>query len=167
MRLPHPRITRGPAVAALLLVTLCGALLPTGGCKKATDNAGTKKDNATDPPPAATPEKVGQPDRAIRPPYASNFEAATCDAISGWVWDSTQPNVPLKIDVYDGDYLIGTYVADGSRQDLLRAGIGDGKHGFRIPTPARLKDGQPHTVRVVLSGTATQLGNSPRTVQCP
>jgi hypothetical protein len=47
---------------------------------------------------------------------------------------------------------------------LRDAGVGDGKHGFSYPTPARLKDRRPHTVRVVISGTGLELMNSSRTV---
>jgi hypothetical protein len=43
-------------------------------------------------------------------------------------------------------------------------GIGTGRYGFVIETPAVLKDGQPHTVRALISGTTRQLRGSPQTL---
>ena len=55
-------------------------------------------------------------------------------------------------------------VADQSREDLVRAKVGDGKYAFSVPTPAALKDGRPHTVKAVFAGTNTQLNGSPKTL---
>jgi hypothetical protein len=90
------------------------------------------------------------------------FELIDKDQIVGWVWDKRRPDRPLGVEIYDGERLLETRPADQFRQDLLDAGIGNGKHAFCYPTPAGLKDGKPHTVRVKASGTELVL--SPQTV---
>jgi hypothetical protein len=93
----------------------------------------------------------------------SHFELVNNTAISGWVWNSDRPDAPVAVDVYDGNRLLATVAADEFRQDLLDAKIGNGRHGFSFPTPAAVKDGKPHTIRVLVSETKTELGGSPRT----
>jgi hypothetical protein len=92
----------------------------------------------------------------------SHFERVDGTAISGWVWNPDRPDAPVAVDVYDGDRLLASLPADEFRQDLLDAKMGNGRHGFSYPTPAAVKDGKPHTIRVLMSATKTELGGSPR-----
>jgi hypothetical protein len=87
--------------------------------------------------------------------------------IGGWAWDPSQPNSPIDVDIYEGDgalTLLATVPASQFRQDLLDAKIGDGRHGFSYPLPPRLKDGKPHTIRVVASQGKVELDGSPRVI---
>jgi hypothetical protein len=95
-------------------------------------------------------------------------DGVTCDKIFGWAWDANQPNTPIHVDVYfDNEAFISVQApANQFRQDLLNAGKGNGVHGFSFPTPARIKDGQPHTVRIKFSGTSIDLSNTPKTITC-
>jgi hypothetical protein len=95
-------------------------------------------------------------------------DGVTCDKIFGWAWDASQPNTPINVDVYfDNEQFISIQApANQFRQDLLNAGKGNGIHGFSFSTPARIKDGLPHTVTIKFSGTNTNLFNTPRTVTC-
>jgi hypothetical protein len=52
--------------------------------------------------------------------------------VSGWAYDSEAPAVRLEITVRIGDEFCASGFADIERDDLLMAGIGDGKHGFSI-----------------------------------
>jgi RHS repeat-associated protein len=100
------------------------------------------------------------------PNYDGFFDVADCNVIAGWAWNANQPNTPIKLDVYDGNTLIKTVAANQFRQDLLNAGIGNGVHGFSIATPASLKNGAAHTIRVKFAGTSTELYNSPKSITC-
>jgi hypothetical protein len=91
-----------------------------------------------------------------------SFDAIDKDQITGWAWDRTQPGQPVSVSIYDGGRLLSTVRADQLRQDLRDAGIGDGKHAFSCTTPAELKDGKAHTVRVRASGK--EINESPKTV---
>jgi len=85
------------------------------------------------------------------------------ESIAGWVWDRNRPWPPSKVDIYDGETLLATVPANKFRQDLLDSGIGSGEHAFDYATPAELKDGKAHTIRVIVSGTDVELTGSPMT----
>jgi hypothetical protein len=118
--------------------------------------------------PDATPGSApGSTPTAKPKAYGSNLELLDCQMIAGWAWDASQPNTPIKVDVYDGSTLLGTVVAGIARKDLADAGKGDGRHGFKFPVPPALKDGKPHVIKVTISGTTLQLANSPKNLVCP
>jgi hypothetical protein len=100
-----------------------------------------------------------------RPAQESKVEGqldlVDAESISGWVWDRNLPWPPSKLDIYDGETLLATVPANKFRRDLLDAGIGSGQHAFDYPTPAELKDGKSHTIRVKVSGTDVDLPGSP------
>jgi Spherulation-specific family 4 len=98
--------------------------------------------------------------------YNGFLDAVTCDIIDGWAWDSSQPNSPINVDVYDGTTLIATLPADKFRPDLQPAGIGNGYHAFHVPLPAGLIDKQAHSVSVKFSGTVIDLDRSPKSITC-
>jgi hypothetical protein len=89
------------------------------------------------------------------------------EKIAGWARDRDHPNTAVDVNIYDGETLLATLPADGFRPELLDWGMGDGRHGFRYPTPASLKDWRPHTIRVTMAGTDGELANSPKTVILP
>ena len=62
-------------------------------------------------------------------------DGADCSVITGWAWDSLQPNTPINVDILSDEVLITTIAADQFRQDLLDAGKGNGVHGFSLATP--------------------------------
>ena len=93
-------------------------------------------------------------------------DIADCRTIEGWVWDPKQPCSPVKVDIYADDMLLATLTADKLRPDLIRAGKGNGRHGFRLLLPGSLKDQQSHVIRVRVAGTAIELHNSAKTIRC-
>jgi len=76
--------------------------------------------------------------------YYGFADATNCSQISGWAFDSTQPNTAISVDVYDNGVLLVSPLANLFRQDLLNAGIGNGYHAYSIATPSSLKDGHSH-----------------------
>ncbi|HEX8197364.1 MAG TPA: IPT/TIG domain-containing protein, partial [Pyrinomonadaceae bacterium] len=75
-------------------------------------------------------------------------------------------NTPINVSIYDGNTLITTVLANQSRPDVGNYVGGNGLHGYSIPTPAGLKDGQPHSISVKFEQSSTQLINSPKTINC-
>ena len=71
----------------------------------------------------------------------------------GWIWHKQQPNTPIQVDIYDGSKKLGTVTADQPRADLVRAGKGNGKHGYIYALPATVKDGKTHTIRGTIENT--------------
>ncbi|MHB8646275.1 MAG: hypothetical protein ACYDAR_10855 [Thermomicrobiales bacterium] len=91
--------------------------------------------------------------------------------VGGWVWDRSNPDTPVRVEIYDGAALIARVTADMFRPDLRDAGKGDGRHGFLHRLPARLADGLPHTVTTRIAGTNITLcdpvsGGTPAPIHC-
>jgi hypothetical protein len=84
--------------------------------------------------------------------------------IAGWAWDKNQPDNAILVDIYDDDKKLTTVLADRFREDLVEAGIGNAKHCFSYPTPASLKDGKVHTIRVKTSRANKELSGCPKTI---
>lgn len=100
------------------------------------------------------------------PSVAGTLDTAGCQGISGWAWDQRRPGRPVYVDVYADGQIVATVLADQLRPDLSAAGIGDGRHGFVVPIPDILKDGAPHRIDALVSGTPNELSLSPKTLRC-
>ncbi|HTP90835.1 MAG TPA: hypothetical protein VMJ52_03815, partial [Xanthobacteraceae bacterium] len=57
------------------------------------------------------------------------------DGIAGWAQDQDHPEAPVCLDIFAGGRPIGRVLANRYREDLERAGLGSGRHGFSF-TPA-------------------------------
>src|SRR4051794_20531040 len=110
---------------------LAAALI--GGCKRQdAQPPPTAPTTATAAVPTTTPAttpSAGVVSIGVSSAATGNFEAIDCNGMVGWVWDPTQPDVAISIEILDGTTVIGTAKADEFRQDLLNAKIGNGKHG--------------------------------------
>jgi len=62
--------------------------------------------------------------------------------------------------------LIATVPANQSRSDVGSYLHDNGLHGFNFPTPAGLKNNQPHSLSVRFEASATNLVGSPRSLTC-
>jgi hypothetical protein len=58
--------------------------------------------------------------------------------IAGWAQNPLHPEVPICLDVFVGGRLIGQTLANRYREDLARAELGSGYHGFEFIPPAGL-----------------------------
>jgi hypothetical protein len=94
------------------------------------------------------------------PAYDGRLDQASQTTISGWAWDKSQPNVRVTVEIYDGDTLLGSVEANELREDLIKAGIGDGKHSFTFHTPPGLSTEKSHSISARIAGTQTKLANS-------
>jgi hypothetical protein len=90
-----------------------------------------------------------------------------CERIEGWAWNPQRPDTPIEVELYDGENLLATVIADRLRQDLVRGKKGDGRHGFVFTTPASLKDGNNHEIHAKVPGTGFDLNKSPQDLTCP
>ncbi len=68
--------------------------------------------------------------------------------ILGWAHDPQHPADRVELDVHLDGQPLGRHRADVERSDLVRAGIGDGRHAFRIELPELLEPGSAHTLIV-------------------
>lgn len=78
----------------------------------------------------------------------------------GWAFNPLKPNDRMSVDIFCDGKLVGHGPADGYRQDLKDAGIGDGKHLFKIKLSYELYDGKVHTLHARNSSDKTLLTGS-------
>jgi hypothetical protein len=141
--------------------------LAEGACSNQSPPAGDGNSDRSQPSASAgsTPSTQSKASAA----YEGFLEKVACDAVSGWAWDASQPDAALTIDLYDGDRLLASTVADRFRQDLLDAGKGKGRHLFVEATPREIKDDQPHSIRALVRGTSftlKPLEQAPSSIRC-
>jgi hypothetical protein len=109
---------------------------------------------------------LAQNSRGGAPNYAGYFDHAGCDSIVGWAADQSRLNSSITVSIYVDGMLAITTPASGSRPDV-GSFLGDnGLHGFMVPTPASVKDGQTHQVRVLFESSTIDLNSSPASVIC-
>lgn len=101
------------------------------------------------------------------PNYAGYVDVANCSTIAGWAADRNQPSVPITVTILDGSTVIGTVTANASRPDVGAFLDDSGYHGFNFTVPASLMTGTTHTVHVRFGSSATDLVNSPASLNCP
>jgi len=94
------------------------------------------------------------------------LDAVVDDAALGWAFDAAGDGAPVRIQVRANDLVIGEGVADRHVEALERAGIGDGRHGFRIPLEVPFTIGT--TVDLVLfdAGSGLPLVADPLSLVC-
>lgn len=112
------------------------------------------------------PDTPSPPSLSPGPVFEGLHDIANCDVINGWLWISAEPNLPLNVDIYDGDRLLVTQTAEQFRPELASAGKGNGYHGFHYVPPYSLRDGLTHSIQVMLAGTNTALMNTPKSLIC-
>ncbi len=86
--------------------------------------------------------------------------------IRGWAVDPDQPNRRVHVVALSQGQVIAEALADLSRADLLQAGRGDGRHGFRLRLPPSMLDGETRTleIRAMAGGTPAPLKRGEVTV---
>lgn len=85
-------------------------------------------------------------------------EALNGQQALGWVWCPGHAD-RLKVELWLAGQVVGQGVADQNRDDLVRSGIGDGRHAFALDVPAHAS-GQLSELRVLaypLEGPAVTL----------
>ncbi len=87
--------------------------------------------------------------------------------ISGWAWNSADPAAAVRLQVYVNGEAPVTVIANRYREDLERANIGFGRHGFVIDAETLPRPLTPAIIRVVEYGTGIELENSPGRLEAP
>jgi hypothetical protein len=104
--------------------------------------------------------------KGYQPAYEGYHDTTDCKWIVGWVWDMNRPDRPLNVEILDGDVLLDTVTANSFRRDLLAAGKGNGKHGFRYLIPDALRDGKPHSIHIKVAKSSFSLYSTPQEINC-
>ena len=88
-------------------------------------------------------------------------DAVAATYVTGWAQNADHPEAPVCLDIYVGGRLLGQALANRYREDLLKAGLGSGRHSFvfRPPAGVTLASG---TVEVRRSHDGARLERSQR-----
>jgi hypothetical protein len=92
--------------------------------------------------------------------YEGTLDKVEAGRIAGWAWDINNPDHTISVDLYDDTVVLGTVAANRYREGLKKAGKGNGEHAFSLSLNSPLGAGH-HVVRAVVTGTQTDLHNSP------
>ncbi|MBT5050496.1 MAG: hypothetical protein HOM58_18490 [Rhodospirillaceae bacterium] len=70
--------------------------------------------------------------------------------VAGWVWNRERPGQPLEVEIRLDNQPIATVTADRLREDLVRASVGDGRHGFEAQLPEQLAKEERQRVTAIV-----------------
>ena len=61
-----------------------------------------------------------------------HVELVTAHSIAGWAQNVAHPEAPVCLDIFAGGLLVAQVLANRYREDLQKAGMGSGNHGFEF-----------------------------------
>jgi glycosyltransferase involved in cell wall biosynthesis len=102
-------------------------------------------------------------DQQTPAPLTGMLERADLHAIAGWAKTHGEAG-PVTLELLINGDSAGTFPAETAREDLLEAGIGEGRHGFMLHLPRGLSAFAAHEIRVRRAGDGAELPGSPRTI---
>jgi hypothetical protein len=73
--------------------------------------------------------------------------------VVGWAYDWSTPDGRVEVDVLVDGEVVARTTADMPREPLVKEGMGDGRHGFYVELPARVRDGGLHSIAAAFSAS--------------
>ena len=61
--------------------------------------------------------------------------------VAGWAQDTARPEEPVRLEILVGGVVVAAVLADRYREELRRAGVGNGAHGFEAALPPDCETG--------------------------
>lgn len=99
--------------------------------------------------------------------YEGYVDAVTCEMVSGWARNRADPSARVQVTLSVDGAPSDSVLAATLREDLVKAGYGDGRYGFSMRAPAALRGGATHTLAVSVGSQGQRLTGSPRSIACP
>jgi len=96
------------------------------------------------------------------PDYECFHDGAEGEEVLGWAWDKNNPDARVAVDIFDGETLLASILAEGHRPDIAAYTKDDGCHAFAYGLPVSVKDGQPHKIRVRIRETNIDAYGTPK-----
>jgi glycosyltransferase involved in cell wall biosynthesis len=90
------------------------------------------------------------------------FEELSHQEARGWAWETDAENASVRLILTINGRLVQRLGANQFRGDLVRAGIGDGRHSFKIVFPEPLPRTVSHLVSVRREFDGAELPGSPK-----
>jgi hypothetical protein len=98
---------------------------------------------------------------AIAARYQGFIDAVTHGRIYGWALDTQTPEQPVSIDLFHGERLLATVIANQARDDLPQHTGGRANHAFEYVLPDGLRDDPPSRFSACYAGTSVPLLRGP------
>lgn len=89
-------------------------------------------------------------------------DGANVEKVWGWAWNKNNPGGQVAVDIFDGERLLASILANEHRPDIASYTKDDGCHAFAYELPASVKDGLPHKIRVKIRGTNIDAYGTPK-----
>lgn len=96
---------------------------------------------------------------------AGHVERADHSQVTGWVRDEGAPDAAVRLHILADETLLGEVLANRFRGDLLRAGVGSGRHGFMFRIPGALSPYERHTIHVRCAADGRDVPGTPIVVE--
>lgn len=94
--------------------------------------------------------------------YEGYLDGLNDKTVFGWCYKKDEPDRSINLDIYIDAIRVASIAASEFREDLLKAGKGNGKHSFAYNVENYLKDdNKPHIIGVRVSGKDIELSSSP------
>lgn len=85
-------------------------------------------------------------------PVRGSLDVSTSGLIAGWAWDSDHPERRVTVEILADGKQLAQVTAEHYREDLKKAGMGDGSHSFEYIPPSQINfDGQ--NISAVVAGS--------------
>jgi cephalosporin hydroxylase len=95
------------------------------------------------------------------------FDQFGPDLIVGWISRTGNPSPPPEIEFWEAGEKVFSFIADMWRTDLEELRQGDGRWGFNLAVPGRLRDGKVHILSVSLAGDREPITANPLRLRFP
>ena len=85
-------------------------------------------------------------------PFEVVVDGIEGNMLTGWAWSPWSADAQPDLEVWESGRVVAQGRADVFLEHFRGVGKGDGRHGFQIPLPTDLLDGEEHTFRVSVAG---------------
>ncbi|MBI4772742.1 MAG: SPASM domain-containing protein [Deltaproteobacteria bacterium] len=94
--------------------------------------------------------------------YEGYLDGLKDRTLYGWCYKPSEPTVPVAVDLFVDNMLVTRVPSYEYREDLLKAGKGDGRHSFHYDMSNCVPDDDAiHMISTRVSGTDVELSESP------
>ncbi|HXT07996.1 MAG TPA: glycosyltransferase [Roseiarcus sp.] len=108
--------------------------------------------------PVSAPPAGPASARPAAPVIKAFFDAVNEGRAKGWAFDPLAPDKKVKVEIWIDGAFAAVGEANLFREDLLKAGFGDGSVHFSIALPDRIYDGAEHLVSARIAGATESFG---------
>jgi glycosyltransferase involved in cell wall biosynthesis len=89
--------------------------------------------------------------------FSWNLDRIEDECLEGWIWDQRFPNRPVSLELRVNGNPVAHTLANIFRPDLVKAGVGNGYHGFRLRIPASLTKSPTCQIKIGIPGYPGEL----------